>query len=82
MNAHFYAHKHHSGYIGGSVMLRFLNHSNSAYFQITALTRTREKWDALKSMGVNAVWGSLSNLQLLEGLAQEADFIIQTVRPC
>jgi len=65
-----------TGYIGGSVLLRFLNHPNTTSFDITALVRSPEKAEKLKTLGVNAVVGSHSDSPLVETLASEADFVI------
>ncbi|KAF8199610.1 hypothetical protein BJ912DRAFT_844564, partial [Pholiota molesta] len=65
-----------TGYIGGSVFLRLLDHPNFANFRITTLVRSREKWNKLVKMRVNAVRGSLSDLSLLESLASHSDVVL------
>ncbi|KJA19468.1 hypothetical protein HYPSUDRAFT_44222 [Hypholoma sublateritium FD-334 SS-4] len=66
-----------TGYIGGSIALRLLDHPHASKFNITALARTPEKWESLRCMGLNSVLGSFADLLLLEGLALEADVVIQ-----
>ena len=68
------------GYIGGSVLSRFLKHPNAASFNISALVRSPEKAEKLKNLGVNSVVGSYSDLALLEKLSAEADVVIAMVR--
>lgn len=67
------------GYIGGSVLLRLLNHPNAASFNITALVRSPEKAEKLKALGVNAVIGSHDDPQLVEKLVSEADVVVAMV---
>ena len=68
-----------TGYIGGSVLTRLLEHPNVNSFQITTLVRSPEKAEKLKSLGVNAVIGSLLELDKVEKLASEADVVFATV---
>ena len=68
-----------TGYIGGSVLTRLLEHSNVNSFQITTLVRSPEKAEKLKSLGVNAVVGSLLELDKVKKLASEADVVFATV---
>ncbi|RDB19487.1 Uncharacterized protein C2A9.02 [Hypsizygus marmoreus] len=65
-----------TGYLGGSVLIRLLNHPDIASVNITALVRSPEKAEKLKPLGVNAVLGSHSDLALLEKLASESDVVI------
>ena len=67
------------GYIGGSVLLRFLNRPDFRSLEITVLVRSHEKAEKLRTLGVNAVVGSHSDLPLLEKLASEADVVIAMV---
>ncbi|KDR76268.1 hypothetical protein GALMADRAFT_247574 [Galerina marginata CBS 339.88] len=65
-----------TGYIGGSVLQRFLEHPEVAKFKFTTLVRSQEKADKFKTVGVNAVTGSLKDLLLLEKLVAEADIVV------
>lgn len=65
-----------TGYIGGTVLERFLNRPDAGDFEFTALVRSPEKAEKFKTFGVNAVVGSLSDLDLLEKLVSEADLTI------
>jgi uncharacterized protein YbjT (DUF2867 family) len=67
------------GYLGGSVLSRFLKHPNAGSFNITALVRSPEKAEKLKAFGVNPVVGSLSDTLLLEKLTVQADVVIEMV---
>lgn len=68
-----------SGYIGGTVLLRFLTRSDAASLNITALVRSPDKAEQLKALGVNGVVGSFSDLSLIEKLASETDVVIAMV---
>lgn len=68
-----------TGYIGGSVLWRLLNHSDRSKFAIKALVRDKTKAKRFASeYGVEPVEGSLSDLKELEAAASEADYIITT----
>jgi uncharacterized protein YbjT (DUF2867 family) len=67
------------GYIGGSVLSRLLKHSKAASFNITALVRSPEKAEKLKTFGVHPVVGSHSDLALVEKLTAKSDVVIATV---
>jgi len=67
-----------TGYIGGSVLLRFLKHPDASSFNITVLVRSPEKAEKLKAFGVNPVVGSHSDIPLVEELAAQADVVIAT----
>jgi hypothetical protein len=68
-----------TGYIGGTVLLRFLAHPQASSFAITALVRSPEKVAKLKDFGITSVLGSTSDSQLLEKLASKADVVISIV---
>ncbi|KXN91707.1 hypothetical protein AN958_12559 [Leucoagaricus sp. SymC.cos] len=70
-----------TGYIGGSVLERLLNHPNASSFEITALIRSQPKAGKFKEFGVNAVVGSFTDAKLLEDLTAAADIVIDTVGP-
>jgi uncharacterized protein YbjT (DUF2867 family) len=68
------------GYIGGSVLARLLNHPKRDTFDITILIRTAAKAREFESFGLKVVIGTLDDLDVLERLASESDFVFQTVR--
>jgi len=68
-----------SGYVGGTVLSHFLAHPDVAQFNLTALVRSEEKAKKLETFGVNAVVGSLQDLELLESLASKADYVVSMV---
>jgi len=68
-----------TGYIGGSVLERLLDHPDARNFEITALIRSAEKAEQFKKFGVNAVVGSFNDVQLLEDLTAAADVVFDTV---
>ena len=61
------------------MLSRFLKHPNVASFNITALVRSPEKAEKLKTLGVHPVVGSYSDLALVEKLSAKADVVIATV---
>lgn len=65
-----------TGYIGGSVLARLLEHPNISSLHITAVVRNGEKAQKLKQLGVNVVVGSHNDPSLVETLAAEADVVI------
>jgi len=67
-----------TGYIGGSVLSRFLKHPNAASFNITTLVRSSEKAKKLETFGVFPVVGSHSDVALVEKLSAKADVVIAT----
>lgn len=70
-----------TGYIGGSVLsrfLRFLKYPDAGSFNITVLVRSPEKAEKLKVFGVNPVVGSHSDTPLVEKLTAQADVVIAT----
>ncbi|KAI0368803.1 NAD-P-binding protein [Pilatotrama ljubarskyi] len=68
-----------TGYIGGSVLRRLLEHPNHDSFEIVALVRNAEKAKLLETkFGVKTVLGSLQDLDKLSTLAENAHIVIQT----
>ncbi|KAF9469323.1 NAD-binding protein [Collybia nuda] len=65
-----------TGYIGGTVLRRFLAHPNASSFSITALVRSPEKATKLRPFGIIPVVGSTANLPFLEDLASKADVVL------
>lgn len=70
-----------TGYIGGSVLNRLLEHEKASTFSITVPVRSSEKAKMLESkFEVQAEIASLSDHEKLESLASNADIVIHTVR--
>ncbi|EJD06859.1 NAD-binding protein [Fomitiporia mediterranea MF3/22] len=68
-----------TGYIGGSVLWCLLNHKDAKNFDFKVLTRDPAKAKLLEEkFGVEAVVGSNSDLDKIETLSQEADYVIAT----
>ncbi|KAK7690469.1 hypothetical protein QCA50_005567 [Cerrena zonata] len=67
-----------TGYIGGSVLHRLLQHPSAKTFDITALVRSSEKAKKLESFGVKAIVGSLDDYDLVEELTSQAHVIFDT----
>ncbi|KAJ7064773.1 NAD(P)-binding protein [Mycena amicta] len=67
-----------TGYIGGSVLNRFLSRPDAKDFEFTVLVRDPKKSDKFKSLGISAVVGSHSDAPLMEKLSSEADVVIAT----
>lgn len=69
-----------TGYIGGSILSRLLEHPDRHSHQITVLVRSQERSDKFRDLGIHSVTGSLKDLVLLEDLAADADVVISAVR--
>jgi hypothetical protein len=74
-----------TGYVGGSVLARLLDlgRADRSNFHITALVRSAEKGEKLKSLGVDAiVLGSYTDKDLgfLTEAASQADVVFTIVR--
>ena len=67
------------GYIGGSVLNRFLMHPQADSFHFNVLVRDPKKAEYFRHMGITAVVGSHSDAPLVEKLASEVDVVIATV---
>ncbi|KAI9463255.1 hypothetical protein BJY52DRAFT_1350476 [Lactarius psammicola] len=67
-----------TGYIGGSVLQRLLDHPKTDTFEITALARNADKAKLLNTLGIDTVVTSLSDLDKLTELAAASDVIIHT----
>ena len=61
------------------MLSRLLKHPNAASFNITAVVRSPEKAEKLKTLGVTPVVGSLSDSALVEKLSAKTDVVIATV---
>jgi len=64
-----------TGYLGGSVVARLLDHPNASSFQITALVRSPAKGTKLETVGLKTIIGSINELDKLERAASEADVV-------
>lgn len=69
-----------TGYIGGNVLIRLLNHPNASSFKFTALVRSKEKADRLEAIGIKTVIGSNDDLDKIEDLSSNADIVFSMVR--
>ncbi|KAK7692428.1 hypothetical protein QCA50_004053 [Cerrena zonata] len=67
-----------TGYIGGTVLHRLLQHPSAKTFDISALVRSQEKAKKLEAFGVKAVVGSLDDYDLVEELTSQAHVIFDT----
>lgn len=68
------------GYIGGTVLSRLINYPKDKSFKITALVRSSEKADKLKSkFGVEPIIGSYAELDKLEDASSKAEIVIAAV---
>jgi len=65
-----------TGYIGGSVLTRLLTHPLSDTFRITILVRDATKAAQFRAMGIHAIVGSYSDLEVIQELAADADLVI------
>ncbi|KAF8904777.1 hypothetical protein CPB84DRAFT_1895995 [Gymnopilus junonius] len=65
------------GYIGGSVLSRLLKHPDADSFEITALVRSAEKAEKLKTLGVKTLPGSYTDedLSVIKNAAAESDVV-------
>ncbi|KAJ7923627.1 hypothetical protein B0H13DRAFT_56126 [Mycena leptocephala] len=64
-----------TGYVGGTVLWKLLQHPRAIDFQITALVRDAAKAEKLKAFGIVPVVGDNSNLDLLQALARDAEVV-------
>lgn len=73
---------HWTGYIGGSVLARLLELPDSKSFHITALVRSTEKAEKLRTLGLNTILGSYSDnhLGFLTEAAANADLVFTIAR--
>lgn len=69
----------YAGYIGGAVLNLLLERPDISSYSITVLVRSPEKAQKLREIGVNAVVGSLQDLDIVENLAADADIVIALV---
>lgn len=64
-----------TGYIGGAVLNRLLEHPKIDTFDIITLVRSAEKAKLLEAFGVKPVIGNLNDTELLESLAEKAHVV-------
>ncbi|KAF9220841.1 NAD(P)-binding protein [Gyrodon lividus] len=64
-----------TGYIGGAVLARLLEHHTFPTSEITALIRKADKVPAFESIGIKTVLGSHSDVELLEKQASQSDVV-------
>ncbi|KAJ7635018.1 NAD-binding protein [Roridomyces roridus] len=68
-----------TGYIGGTILARFLKHPQAANFHFTVLVRDPKKAAKFDEIpGVTAVVGSHNDVPLVTKLASQADVVIAT----
>ncbi|KAF9808719.1 hypothetical protein IEO21_07761 [Rhodonia placenta] len=65
-----------TGYIGGAVLTRILQHPDRPRLDITALVRSPEKAEKLEKLDITPVLGSLQDTGRLEDLASKADIVV------
>jgi len=68
-----------TGYIGGTVLERFLAHPSAGSWTFTALVRSKDKAAVLQEAGVTPIMGDLSDLDVIEKAASEADVVMAIV---
>ena len=72
-----------SGYVGGTVLARLLNHPDRKSFEITALVRDESKAKTLESkFGVKSAIGSHQDLDKVASLAEAAHIVFNIVSDC
>lgn len=64
-----------TGYIGGSVLTRLLDHPRASSFKITAIVRSSAKASLLEKYGIQTIIGSHDESDKVEPAAAEADII-------
>ncbi|KAF7318825.1 hypothetical protein HMN09_00217800 [Mycena chlorophos] len=65
-----------TGYIGGTILDRFLKRPDVDAFEWTVIVRDPKKAEIFRTFHVNVVEGSHADAQLMEKLASEADAVI------
>lgn len=68
-----------AGYLGGSTLLRLLKHPKRDNFDISILLRATSKAQAFQSYVIKTVIGSLTDYDILEREASQADVVFQSV---
>jgi putative NADH-flavin reductase len=75
----YLAHQLASGYIGGTVLQRLLDHPKRDAFEITAVVRNADKAKVLNTLGVNTVVASLFDYDKVTELAAVSNVVINVV---
>ncbi|KAI0064523.1 NAD(P)-binding protein [Artomyces pyxidatus] len=65
-----------TGYIGGTVLQRLLEHTERNKFDITVLVREEGKAERLRQLGLKTEVGTLDDLDLVRQLAARADIVL------
>ncbi|KAJ8072687.1 hypothetical protein PM082_016246 [Marasmius tenuissimus] len=65
-----------TGYVGGSVLSRFLSRSDAASFDFRAIVRSSEKAEKLKEFGIATIVGSHNDESVMVQAASEVDVVI------
>lgn len=68
-----------TGYIGGSILSSLIPHRLAKLFSITVLIRSSSNVERFRALGMRAVVGSNSDLELLTREAADADIIFSCV---
>jgi len=68
-----------TGYVGGTVLERFLDHPSAGSWTFTALVRSKDKAAVLQEAGVTPILGDLSDSDIVEKAASEADVVMAIV---
>jgi putative NADH-flavin reductase len=63
-----------TGYIGGSILSHLLKANK---FKISALTRSQEKAEKLKSISVTPIIGTIDDADIVSAAAYDADIVIE-----
>ncbi len=61
------------------MLWRLLNHKDASNFTFKVLVRSPEKAGLFGQFGVEAIVGSLADLDTLEKLSEESDYVVNTV---
>lgn len=67
-----------TGYIGGSFLYRLLNRPDVSDYEITLLTRQKDKAEGFHELGCKTIVGNLQDYDLIREECKKADIVIQT----
>ena len=68
------------GYIGGTVVSRFLARPDASSLDIRAVVRSAEKGEKLKAFGITPIIGSHDDEELMIKAASQVDVVLAMVR--